>query len=307
VAQADVDIAKTQADRARVEIAAKTKELYYTLLGLQMRKLAAQAAVNAAEERMMEGRDAADTGTALEVRVMQAQAALLEKRQAGFTIDVQIDDVLVELNELLGLPLDMELILAPAEKGPIVPSLEEAIRKATGQNPELLAAQQTVEKARHAVAAAKADRIPELGLFAQHIYQNGVPFLAPNNGVFGIRLNVNLFDWGKRTGVVKERQAQLAQAEEELHRMERRMQIDVEKAYRRIQRVNSLASVARETLRVRKEALRIVKDQFELGLCSRADFEEANAAAFSTDADLASAECQIMTAVADLDRLSGVQ
>jgi multidrug efflux pump subunit AcrB/outer membrane protein TolC len=307
VAQADIAIAKTQADRARVEIAAKTKELYYALLGLQARKLAAQAAITAAEERMKEGRDAADTGTALEVRAMQAHAALLEKKQASYTIDIQADDILVELDELLGLPLDTELILSPAEKAPVVPSLEEFARKATERNPELLAAKQTVEKARHAVAAARADRIPELGLFAQHIYQNGVPFLASNNGIFGIRLNLNLFDWGRRTGVIKERQVQLAQAEEELHRIERRIEIDVEKAYRRMRRVTGLASVAQEASRVRREALRISKDQFELGLCGRADYEEANATAFLMDADLAAAEYQIMAAVADLDRLSGSQ
>jgi len=44
VARADVDIAKTQTDRARIEVAAKVKELYYTLLGLRTRQRAAQAA-----------------------------------------------------------------------------------------------------------------------------------------------------------------------------------------------------------------------------------------------------------------------
>ena len=225
VAHADIDIARTQADRARVEVAAK--DLYYTMLGLRARQRAAQAAIVAMEERMKEGRDAADTGTSLEVRAMQARAAVLESKQASLTLDVQIDDVAVEFNELLGLPLDTELVLSPVEKTPAVPALEETLRKATAQNSELLAARQTVEKAGHAVSAARAERIPEVGLFVQHIYQNGVPFLASNNGVLGLRLNYNLFDWGKRTGVVREREAQLAQAEEELHRVERRIQIDV--------------------------------------------------------------------------------
>jgi outer membrane protein TolC len=207
----------------------------------------------------------------------------------------------------MGLPLDTELILSPAEKAPAVPSLEESLREAKERSPELLAAGQTVEKARHAASAAKADRIPELGLFAQHIYQNGVPFLAQNNGVVGFRLNYNLFDWGKRTGAIREREAQLAQAEEELHRVERRIQIDVEKSYRRVQRVTALAVVAREALSVRREALRIARDQFELGLSGRAAYEEANAAAAAADADLTAAECQIAAAVTDLDRLSGSQ
>jgi outer membrane protein TolC len=277
------------------------------MLGLRARQRAAQAAIVAMEERMKEGRDAADTGTSLEVHAMQARAAVLESKQASLTLDVQIDDVAVEFNELLGLPLDTELVLSPVEKTPAVPALEETLRKATAQNSELLAARQTVEKAGHAVSAARAERIPEVGLFVQHIYQNGVPFLASNNGVLGLRLNYNLFDWGKRTGVVREREAQLAQAEEELHRVERRIQIDVEKAYRRVQRITNLASVAREVTNVRREALRIAKDQFELGLSGRASYEEAIAAASSADADLAAAEYQIDSAITDLDRLSGSQ
>jgi len=305
VAREDSAIARTQAGRARVEIAAKVKELYYTLLGLQARQRAAKAAIVAWEERLKEGRDAADTGTALEVRAMQSKAALLESRQASLALDLQIEDIAADFKELLGLPLDTELLLSPREMVPAVSALEEFLQKAAATNPELLAARQTVEKARHAVAAAKADRIPEVGLFAQHIYQNGVPFLASNNGVFGLRLNLNLVDWGKRAGVTREREAQLAQALEELHRVERRIQIDVEKAYRRLQRVTSMAPVAQEALNVRRETLRITKDQFELGLCGRADYEEACAAVSAADADLASAEYQIAAALADLNRLSG--
>ena len=305
VARADTDIAVTQAERARVEIAAKVKELYYTLLGLQARQRAAKASITAAEERLNEARNATDTGVSLDVHAMQARAALLDSRQSELTVNIQMDDVRIEFNELLGIPLDTELILTPPENPAPVPSLEECLRNASARNLELISAKQTVEKVRHAVAAAKADYIPELGLFAQHIYQQGAPFLASNNGVVGFRLNINLWDWGKRTGGIREREAQLAQAEEEQHSIERRIQIDVEKAYRRVQRVTSLTAVAREASAVRHEALRIANDQFELGLSSRAAYEEANAAASAAEADLVAAEYQIAVAAAELNRLEG--
>jgi outer membrane protein TolC len=305
VMRADVDIARTQAGRARVEIAAKVRELYYALLGLQAKRLAAQAAIVAAAERLKEGRDAADTGTALEVKAMQAQAALLESRQACLTLDIQVEDAYVEFDELLGIALDTQPLLVQPEKRATVAALEDLLKKASTQNPELLSARQIVEKARHAISAAKAEYIPDVGLFAQHIYQNGVPFLASNNAVFGVRLNYNLFDWGKRSGVVREREAQLAQAETEAQRIERRIGIDIGKAYRRMQRIAGLVSVAQEALNARREALRIMKDQFELGLCGRAAYEETNAAASAADADVAAAEYQRAAAEADLDRLAG--
>ncbi|NLF27465.1 MAG: TolC family protein [Clostridiales bacterium] len=305
VARADTGIAKTQAERARVEIAAKVREVYYTLLGLQARERAAKAAITAAEEKLKEGLDAVETGTVLEVRAMQAKAALLESRQARMTVDIQLEDAAAEFNELLGVPRDTKFVLTAPQGGQELPAVEDALAMAKARNPELAAAVQTVEKARHAVRAAKADRIPEVGAFAQHIYQSGVPFLASNNGVAGLRLNFALFDWGKKSGVIKEREAQLALAEEEMHRVERRIAIDVEKAHRRVQRVTAMTEVAKEAAAVRKEALRIAADQLELGLCSRAAFEEANAAAAGAEADVAAAEYQLAVALSDLHRLMG--
>lgn len=305
VARTDTAIAKTQLERARVEVAAKTRELYYTLLGLEARQRAAEAAVAAAEARLKESRDASEAGTTLAVRTMQAHSALLERRQAAMTLDMQVEDAVLELNELIGLPPDTELVPAPAGTRPAIPSLEDSLRQAASRSPELEAAKLTVEKARHAVAAAKSDRIPEIALFAQYIYQDGVPFLASNNGLIGFRLNYDLFDWGRRKGAIRERASQIAQAEEEMRRVERRIRIDVEKAYRRIERVAGVAEVAREASNVGREALRIAKDQYELGLGSRAAYEEANAAASAADADLIAANCQIAAAVADLDRLRG--
>ena len=57
---------------ARNEIAAKVKELFYTMLALQARRRAADAAIAAAAERLKEGRDAVETGTVLPLRAMQA-------------------------------------------------------------------------------------------------------------------------------------------------------------------------------------------------------------------------------------------
>jgi outer membrane protein TolC len=81
--------------------------------------------------------------------------------------------------------------------------------------------------------------------------------------------------------------------------------MDVEKAYRRMQRIAGLASVEQEALGVRREALRIFKDQLDLGLCEKSACEEANAADASAEADLAAEELHMAVAAADLDRLSG--
>lgn len=306
VAQADVSLAQTQLDRARNEIAAKVKELFYTLLTLHARERAADAAMAAAAQRLKEGQDAVDTGTVLPLRAMQARAASLEAKQSKLTVEIGIDDAAVELNELLGLPLDSELqLVRPETPAAVRASVEEYVQQATAGNPEVMAAQQTLAKARHGLAAARNERIPDVSAFAQHVYQNGVPFLARNNGIVGLRLNWNVLDWGKREGGIRERQAQVAQAEEELRRVRNRVAIDVEKSFRRAQRLDRLLEVAKEALEVRRESARIAKDQVDLGLAPKGTYEEANAAATAAEVDLIAAEYNHQTAIADLERLSG--
>jgi len=57
-----------------------------------------------------------------------------------------------------------------------------------------------------------------------------VPFLVHNNGSIGLRMSWNVFDWGKRSDAVGEREAQVLQAEENVQRLKRRVTLQWRKA-----------------------------------------------------------------------------
>jgi len=89
---------------------------------------------------------------------------------------------MVELNDLLGLPLDTNWISSPRR----IANFEtlpkaEYVKEAWEENPEIRAAEEAVEKARAGVAAAKTAYIPDITAFARHSYQDGVPFLVHNS------------------------------------------------------------------------------------------------------------------------------
>jgi hypothetical protein len=120
------------------------------------------------------------------------------------TADLQIADLKTELNNLLGLPLDTQLALDPA-----VPTSFDNLHKteylkiAWAENPEILAAAETVKKAHAGVAAAKTAYIPDITAYARHSYQDGVPLLVHNFGTFGVTLSYDVFDFGKRQANVR--------------------------------------------------------------------------------------------------------
>jgi len=95
---------------------------------------------------------------------------------------------------------------------------------------KIASAHSTLDKANAGLQAARYEFIPDVSVYGEHVYQNGVPLLPESSATFGIRLNWTLSEFGKRTGKVRELQSQVAQARENLGLTQDRVRIDVEKA-----------------------------------------------------------------------------
>jgi outer membrane protein TolC len=149
------------------------------------------------------------------VAAIEGRAGLLQGQQAVLTAELQLSDMTTEMNDLLGLPLDTQLVLDPAVPANVdLHSYDEFVQIAWAENPDIRASEDTVQKAKAAVAAAQTAYIPDVTAYARQSYQNGVPFLVHNFGEFGVHVSWEIFDFGKRRAAARERQTQLAEAEE---------------------------------------------------------------------------------------------
>ena len=304
--RADAAGARSDMRRAENEIAYKVKEVFYGILTTERRRDAVDAQIRAAELRITETRNAVLTGVALELRAAEVRAQIAQARHVRGQLQDAVVDMRLDLADLCGLPLDTDLELAlPAGSAAPSPAIEVAVVAAYTQNPEIEAAAHQLEKAQAAVRAARAEYIPEVGAFAQHIYQNGAPFLSRNNGTFGVRVTWTLFEFGKRRNQVSERVAEVAQAEENLTRLRNRVRIDVEKAVRKLNRAESGLESARQLVAATTEGRRVSSDQVEVGTANRSIFLESEASMLTAQADLLRAEYDRSVAAADLARLVG--
>jgi outer membrane protein TolC len=305
-AEQDIRIAEAETRRAENEIALKVQEAYLGALLLEKRIAAARQKVEAAEAARADAANAVESGAALDVKLLEADARLLEAKNTLLQLENQRADVLAELADLIGLDPDTELELVPSPwAAPPVEPAEALVQRALERSPEVKAAEATVEKARRAVRAAQAEFIPDIALFATHAQQRGVPFLPSSNAAVGARLSWDLFDGGKKRALVGERRAQLEQAEQNLLRVRHRVQIDVEKARRKVERFQDLVRVAERALEARREALRITSDAAETGVAPPVKLAEAQAAAAEAEAMAEEARAGLRLAVAELERTIG--
>jgi outer membrane protein TolC len=306
-AAADINTAKVQVNQAENGVALKVRQLYFGILIAQLRQKAAAEQVAAGEVKLQESLQAVERGNALDVAVLESRASALDARQAALTQRLQIHDLTISLNDLMGLPLNTDLAL-DADASAVsmsVPSREECIRIAQQHSPEIQAAKQGVEKAKAGLSAAKDAYIPNITGLARYSYQSGVPFLVHNFGTFGFALSYDLFDGGRRVAGIKDAQTVLSEAELNLTKVEDEVEVQVETAYDKVEQLQDLAGVSAEALKAREEASRVTDRRFEQNAALDSARSEAHAKAISAQASYLEATLGLSLATGDLKRTIG--
>jgi outer membrane protein TolC len=273
-------------------VALAVHDVYYSALIAEAHRSATEARIRASEDLASERVEQVKYGSALEQESIESRAQLLQAKQELLTTDLQLADLKLKLDDLMGLPLTTVLDLDPvsAESQETCP-LEECVTTATASHPEILEARAEVEKAEAAVRLAKTDIwVPDVEAFGRYSYQNDVPFLARNFGTFGVHLGYELFDGGRKRAVKREREAQLAQAKENLARLTDDVELAVHTAYNKLERTQQMLKVSEEIVALRSESNRVLQQELLQGAVLKSQAAMANAQEYDAKALLLQTE-----------------
>ena len=274
VARADVEASKQKARAVKDQVELKVRQLYYRILIVQSQQQAIEAKIHAVEDLQTERVQQVKYGSTLEADLIESRAQSLQAKQDLLTSELQLSDLHMQFNDVVGLPIKSDVTLDPNVPVPVAScSREESIKLALDSNPEIAEARAAVEKASAGVRAAKREYIPDVEAFARYSYQNNVPFLARNFGTFGIHFGYDLYDGGKRRAMLRERDAQAAQAKENLARISDEVEVKVQTAYNKLERTEQMVAVSQELLAARKEARRVSAKGLEQGTYLRSQAE----------------------------------
>lgn len=278
MARAELNATRDQARQTENDIALKVHQIYYQLLIAQLHKNATQARIKATDDLRTERVQQVKFGSVLPEDLIESRAQYLQAKQDLLATELQISDLAIALNDAIGLPLNTQLALDPSV--PPVPDtcrLEECLLVALDSHPEVLEAMQEVDKASAGVRLAKAEYVPDITAFAGHTYNNNVPFLARNFGSFGVRFGYDFFDGFKKRSTLREREAQLAQARENLARVKDEVELKVQTAYNKVERTRQMVKVSEELLALREEGSRVSAQQLERGAALKSQADSAAA------------------------------
>jgi outer membrane protein TolC len=306
IATSEIASSRDQLKKAENEVAVTVHQLYYAILVTRLQKRAADRESAYAETRLRENEDDVRNGSALKIASIEGRAGLLQSKQTALTAELQLSDLTTQLNDVLGLPLD-----TPLELTPVQPVLleehprDEYLKFAFAENPQIQAAMESVKQAEAGVTAAKSVYIPDVTAIARQSYQNGVPFLVHNFGTFGLNLSYDVFDFGKRRAAVREREAQLAQAQENLTRLKETVSVQIERSLNKVERTKQMLQVATEVVTLREEGERLAENQMTQGVVLVSARRQASAASYKAQADLLQAQLAYLLAGAELEEAAG--
>ena len=168
VAAKEAQLAAVELKRMEWDLASQLKTAYYELYMVD-RELEIQQELIAWLRQAVAGAQAGyATATTSQASVLQAQSELLEASSALTTLEHRREAMAAHLNHLLnrtthapvGRPGPLELV-------PLTYTIEELVLVAEQQQPELLAAQYSVERADATVRLSKRELLPDLETMAE--------------------------------------------------------------------------------------------------------------------------------------------
>jgi len=306
VARAEVKASREKARGVENDVALTVRELYYNILVVQSKHRAIEAKIRAVDDLQGERVQQVKYGSTLEVDLIESKAQLLQAKQELLTTELQLSDLRLRFNDIVGLPLKTDIALDPD-----VPAQSEScerehcIKLALESHPEVTEARAELEKASAGVRAAKREYIPDIEAFARYSYQENVPFLARNFGTFGVHFGYDLFDGGKKRATLRERDAQLAQAKENLARISDEVEVRVQTAYNKVERTQQMIAVSRELFATRQEARRVSAKKLEQEAYLRSQADAAAAQEFEAQTLLLQSQLEYAQAQDELTNAIG--
>ena len=285
LARADEGTAQSQLDKAVNEIVSDVAQAYYGLLGVQRIQAVLETQITLLEQVLQ-----ASPSPELRIGLVQTRQGLLQIRG-------KVRELSQELNELLDLPAQTVLELVDPVPGELaVRNAEEAAELASTCSPEIREAEQGIAKAEAAMKMARMSYLPDVNVMGGYANQTGASYIQPNFGFVGVTGNVTLFEWGKKRDVTRQRELDMALANQNVLVARDKVRSEARKAY-------GSYDQAREDYRLAAEMVQARKDVEKAATGAAA--AQAKASTAKAELDYMKAEIAYRVAHAQLSGLIG--
>jgi outer membrane protein len=250
-------------------------------------------------------------GMVLERDIMQARVQMsaieLDRNTASHAV------------RLTGAALAFQLGLDPGtrveaidalERTPGAPAeLDDLMRAALNERPDLLSMNESVGAADNIVGMARSEFFPQVVAMGHYNWDRPNREYEPefyDHWSVTVAAQMNVFDWGGRWNRVREAKATRLQAERGLKMLEDAVRLEVEASWQEHDAALSAISIAERGVEQARESYRVTEESFKNGVATNSDVLDANTALRTAEMNRVAALARLRLAEAGLDLAAGV-
>lgn len=278
------DAAAAQYKEQTAAVTVTVKRAYYTALLAEETVRIARLSFEQAERQLDFVQRKHREGTSSDFELLQAEVQRDNQTPEIINAEQQLALVLLNLKRLINVPLASALTLTSALDDPvryplIVPTMA-ALLDRSGSRPAIDAARQETEARQMVVGVAKSDIWPKVSLFSNYNRQAFPSGFLPKikewkaDWSVGFTVNLNLFDGLRTQALTSEARANYRLAEERQAQTREAVAVEVEQAYRNLERAKTQIEARRRTIEQADRALRLAEIRFEEGISTQLEVSD---------------------------------
>lgn len=266
------DAAELAVEQERADVAFEIRRAYWQLQSALALQASLATALQQVDEHARDVRDRLAEGTALNRDLLVAQsrrsAVLLEQVEADNGVRV----AQLELNRLIGLPLDSDVrpgvAAALAESDPALDALAAA---ALERRPALRALAQQVLAREAELRAARGERLPRIDLTGRYQYSRPNPYFFVEQDRFrrtwelGLTGQWSIWEGGRQSALAADARARLEAAQARLADAREQAAVEVARQQLEVRRARAAAAAAETHVREAEESFRVLRQQYQEG------------------------------------------
>lgn len=299
------------ADRSDLKV--RIAKAYWSLYEAKQAEEVMKENLDRTQSHYEQAKNLMNQGMLTQSDVLSAKVQVSNSRLSLLNAQNNVRLATVSLNNVLGVPLATvyDITSFPQTGDTTLPNLQQLIRTAVKDRPELRSLDFKAKAAGAAVRAAWGEYLPTVSLFGDYYYQRPNQRIQPTLNAFrgtwdaGVVVSLPIWNWGETGDKVEQARVQHEQADLASEQMADAVYLDVTQSYLNFKQAIDRIGVAKETVKDAEESYRISDQKFKVGLVTNTDLMDAEMALLQAKLNYTQALTGLEIARINLEQATG--
>ncbi|WP_371372204.1 TolC family protein [Sporomusa aerivorans] len=249
-----------------------------------------------------------NAGTVAKSDVLRSEVEKASAEQSLIKANNSYELAVSSFNNVIGLPLETEIAVKEDLKYEAYgQSLEDCIKTALSNRPDLAQANAAVESAKADIKVAKSgNKLSVAATAAENWYDSEFPGTDKNTWTVGVSASYNLFDAGLTRSQVKGAESSLDKVSEQLRQAKDAAQLEVRQAYLNMKEAEKRIDTSKVAVVKAEEDFKIAQVRYSAGVGTNLDVIDSQVALTSAKTDYVQALYDYNSSRAKLDKAMGL-